>query len=106
MQDSNTEVDDYTDPIRTAIDAIDGSTGSVNFSGAPVGRKIRPGLACLPMKIDDCFPASDPKCWFQPEPLAAQYGCGGLRMRLSCEPGQTLFGRAPGAANARPALVQ
>jgi hypothetical protein len=64
-----------------------------------------PGRHCLPKKRNNRFPVSDATSWQQPKDRDAQYGCGGLRMRLSCDSEQTLLGTKP-PMELNPALVQ
>lgn len=41
---------------------------------------------CLPRNLNDCFDVNDPACWEVPRPRKSGWGCGGVRMRLSCQP--------------------
>jgi hypothetical protein len=65
---------------------------------------IASGKSCLPRKIPGCTPAEDNSaCWLGSERMKPQYGCGGIRARLSCEDARLT---APGSAAARrPILV-
>jgi len=58
---------------------------------------------CLPRQLDDCFDSTDPDCWEDPQPRAAGWGCGGVRMRLSCEP--TWFQSVEAFRDLRPVIV-
>lgn len=42
-----------------------------------------PANTCLPVRRNDCLDVTDPNCW-ELRPREAQYGCGGLRLRLRC----------------------
>jgi Putative Flp pilus-assembly TadE/G-like len=64
-----------------------------------------PGRHCLPKKYNNRFPANEASSWQQPKDRSAQYGCGGLRMRLSCDEEQTLLSTKP-PKDLNPALVE
>ncbi len=56
-------------------------------------RASLPDKHCIPILKND-QPPSRPESW-EVRSLAPQYGCGGLRLRMSCASGQTIFGAQP-----------
>lgn len=62
---------------------------------------------CMPIKRDDAFGLFDAESWEDPQPLQAQYGCGGIRARVTCGGlgSQSLFSGGP-RARTKPALVE
>lgn len=45
----------------------------------------KPGMNCLPYKFDGEFPANSPSSWQTLEARRSGSGCGGVRLRLSCD---------------------
>jgi len=65
---------------------------------------IAAGNACLPRKIPGCsLPDENPACWEAPNHFKPQFGCGGIRGRLSC--GDARLTTPGSAALRRPSLV-
>lgn len=95
-----------TDEDRTVI--IDENTEGgcadkeVNGGYCPWGDS-KDGKHCLPKKIDNCFPETDPDCWEDIRDRAPQYGCGGLRLALDCT--KTTIPMVKSLAERQPALT-
>ena len=62
--------------IRAADDEIEDLIFSADGS--------KEDMVCLPRLLNDCYDTLDPSCWEQPLDRVSGWGCGGVRLRLSC----------------------
>ena len=111
--DGNTDAPE--EPAGTSDAPPTGGQGSNNnFPGAPPGtpnlgtlnQKIAeaaPENVCLPRRREDCYDLTNGNCWENPQPRESGWGCGGVRMRLACDP--TSFMAPKSFADLKPGLV-
>lgn len=68
------------------------------------GMSSLPGKECVPRKLNDCFPGTNPACWVV-EDHKPQYLLGGLRFRLDCASAKPVSSAAELSA-ASPILIE
>jgi Putative Flp pilus-assembly TadE/G-like len=59
------------------------------------GGPMEPKKYCLPERKSNCTDSDDESCFEPLTPKAPQWGCGGLRLRLSCEQPSLAVSRSP-----------
>lgn len=60
--------------------------GEFTNTSKNLGKVSQPNPYCLPTRRPTCLDTQSDGCYSAIEPKAKQHGCGGIRLRLSCDP--------------------